>query len=526
MVWLVFVLLASACARISMNPESRMFVDEYGRSRIFHGFNAVVKVAPFIPITDHFDPQMSISDEDIANLKSWGFNFIRLGVMWPGVEPAPQQYNLTYLAEANKLINKLGAAGIYTLVDAHQDVFARRFCGEGVPAFYATNVSSSCDYNFISRLLKHAGVCKTMDDFNLVFDADGNPTIDSCTKNYFTGYYKTAEVIDAFAHLYDNVNQIRDRFFDFWTVTSKFFADNQYVLGYDPLNEPIVANFWKDPTLFIPGRFERYVLQDLYKDYAAVIRKNTQEQIIFFEPVTFDLFSQFGEIINSVGFDDTPGGPQANAVQVLNDHVYCCAAGPDICKTGEPLLKDKDLCKSFINRKVEQRSKDAARLGVGLIFTEFGSCTDSDNCMAELKSVTDACDSHLVGWAYWMFKGFGDYTTTGSFTEGMYNQDGSLQQNKLKHLSRTYITAYQGVPQSISFDDSTGSFKAVYQVDPRIKASTELYFNAALYYPNGYAYTIENSAGLAYKVEATDHLLSVTFPEGQKSTTTIEFFAN
>ena len=35
------------------------------------------------------------------------------------------------------MINKLGEAGIYTLVDAHQDVFARSICGEGVPDFWA-----------------------------------------------------------------------------------------------------------------------------------------------------------------------------------------------------------------------------------------------------------------------------------------------------------------------------------------------------------------------------------------------------
>lgn len=525
MVWLPFVLLLTASARVSMNPETRMFVDESGRSLIFHGFNAVVKVPPFIPITDHFDPQMSISDEDIADLKSWGFNFMRLGVMWQAVETAPQQYNLTYLAEMNTLINKLGAAGIYTLVDAHQDIFARQFCGEGVPSFYATDVTSKCDYNLVSDVLQLAGLCKNMNDFGLEFDAEGYPTIETCLKNPFTSYYATAEVVDAFANLYYNVNNIRDRFFDYWNVTSAFFAGNEYVLGYDPLNEPIVANFWKDPLLLLPGRFDRTVLQGLYQDFNSVIRKNTQDQIVFFEPVTFDLLPLFGGIIFDVGFDDTPGGSDSNAYQVLNDHVYCCAAGVNVCKTGEPTLKDEKMCRSFIDRKIEKRTHNAKELGVGLIITEFGACTDSDGCMAEIRSVANACDKHLTGWAYWMFKGFADYTTTGSYTEGLYNQDGSLQQNKLKTLSRTYIQAYQGVPISASFDDSTGKFKAVYHVDPSIQGSTDLYFNGALYYPNGYSYTIHNSVGLTYQIETSDNLLKVTFPEGQKSTTTIEFIA-
>jgi hypothetical protein len=31
----------------------------------------------------------------------------------------------------------LGEFGIYTMVDAHQDVMARIACGEGIPDFYA-----------------------------------------------------------------------------------------------------------------------------------------------------------------------------------------------------------------------------------------------------------------------------------------------------------------------------------------------------------------------------------------------------
>jgi len=70
----------------------------------------------------------------------WGFNFVRLGVMWEAVETAPGVYNDTYLTEVDTLITKLGKKGIYTLVDAHQDVMARKICGEGMPNFYAKQI--------------------------------------------------------------------------------------------------------------------------------------------------------------------------------------------------------------------------------------------------------------------------------------------------------------------------------------------------------------------------------------------------
>jgi beta-glucosidase/6-phospho-beta-glucosidase/beta-galactosidase len=60
-----------------------------------------------------------LNDEDIANLKSWGMNFVRLGVMWEAVERSAGVYDAAYLVAINELITKLGEAGISTLVDAH-----------------------------------------------------------------------------------------------------------------------------------------------------------------------------------------------------------------------------------------------------------------------------------------------------------------------------------------------------------------------------------------------------------------------
>lgn len=64
-------------------------------------------------------------------------NFVRLGVMWEAVEREPSIYDTKYLDDVVDLVNKLGENGIYTLIDAHQDVLARVMCGEGMPDFYA-----------------------------------------------------------------------------------------------------------------------------------------------------------------------------------------------------------------------------------------------------------------------------------------------------------------------------------------------------------------------------------------------------
>lgn len=91
-----------------------------GRARLFHGVNIVsllnvvyhcpryfqvYKSFPYYPNNVSFDPEYSLSNEDIQFLKDNGFNVVRLYVAWPGVEPKKDQYNDTYLDVSNSFNN-------------------------------------------------------------------------------------------------------------------------------------------------------------------------------------------------------------------------------------------------------------------------------------------------------------------------------------------------------------------------------------------------------------------------------------
>jgi endoglycosylceramidase len=56
----------------------------------------------------------------MQNLQNWGFNAVRLGVMWPGVSPSKGVFNQTYLNTMNQIVSDLGKYGIYSIVDCHQ----------------------------------------------------------------------------------------------------------------------------------------------------------------------------------------------------------------------------------------------------------------------------------------------------------------------------------------------------------------------------------------------------------------------
>jgi len=204
-------------------------------------------------------------------LKKWGFNFVRLGVMWEGVERQAGAYDMAYLDKVEALINKMGAAGIYTLVDAHQDVFARYMCGEGIPDFYAKEVIGehpSCINPLADRVLqkyyKKIGACSDMNDLGYRVDENDDYLIEDCLKLMFANYYNTKQSVTGFGALFNNVQNMNDKFVSFWDQTSARFAKNPYVVGFDPLNEPFPANNVKDPTLQIPGVMDRKHLQPTY----------------------------------------------------------------------------------------------------------------------------------------------------------------------------------------------------------------------------------------------------------------------
>lgn len=133
--------------------------------------------------------------------------------MWEAVERTEGVYDTDYLQKIDGLITKLGEAGIYTLVDMHQDVFARVICGEGFPDFYAKKAIGlfpSCINYLVDMKLKpiyeKLGVCMDMNDYGYRKDENGDWLIEDCLNKFFAVYYTSTQSMTAFSALYDNKN--------------------------------------------------------------------------------------------------------------------------------------------------------------------------------------------------------------------------------------------------------------------------------------------------------------------------------
>ena len=70
------------------------------------------------------------------------------------------------------------------------------------------------------------GACNSMDYYNMRKDEKGWPVIEDCLKHIFFMYYVSPEVSSSFDRFYRNVDNIQDRFIDYWVVVAKFFNNN------------------------------------------------------------------------------------------------------------------------------------------------------------------------------------------------------------------------------------------------------------------------------------------------------------
>ena len=251
--------------------------------------------------------------------------------MWEAVERSRNQFDTEYLEKIAELVDKLGAAGIYTLIDMHQDAFARLSCGEGFPDFYAKQAAEKpyCINRFIdwflSPLYDSLGFCQNMDSFGYSQDENGNPEITDCISKPFWKYYLTQQSIDGFEAFYKNDFDLQTKFLKYWDVVSRKFANNPFVVGYDPLNEPFFGNPFRDPLNAMPGYFDKHVLEPLFTLVNEQYETNDPTYINWFEPVQEpDVLGVLGGLVFHVGYEKPPGGEINSNHHVLNDHLYCC----------------------------------------------------------------------------------------------------------------------------------------------------------------------------------------------------------
>eukprot|EP00727_Mastigamoeba_balamuthi_P001230 m51a1_g11103 putative cellulase (glycosyl hydrolase family 5) subfamily protein (512) ;mRNA; r:55237-57808 len=497
---LLLLLLLALCASaelIRVDRSSRRFVDSAGRQRIFHGVNAVYKTAPWLPLDGPFDHRHSLTERDMDDLAAWGFNVVRLGVMWPGAEPQRGVWDEAYLARVRATVDALGKRGIFTIADAHQDLLGRSLCGEGAP-----------DWAIVIPSEGHRPFPLPVVDHTLPVDAQGYPEVSACLQKKFAKYYLSDAVGAAFQSLYDNREGIQDEFAEFWRRVAAQLNTSETLLAYELLNEPWAGDTHKDFTLWIPGVAGKRNLAPMYSRLHKVIRGVDDEHVIMFEKA----------ISNPLGPDGLakgPGGEEYADRQAYSYHNYCA----NLDAGGDP--SNALVCEGEQLAQWVAQMADTKTHGCGSMLTEFGAYSDNSSAALEdIEWLTNLADKHFQGWAYWQFKAYNDFTTTSSDAESFYHADGTLQTAKVHALSRVYAQAIAGDGESMSYDPRARKFVLRYRLAARIALPTEIFVpeHAA---PRGVAVTVEPSGAASWQLDETARRVLVFNSAGAKDGTSV-----
>ncbi len=136
----ICVLMALTCAfsalgaDLTLSTSGSRFVDAYGREVILRGANAGMrsKMPPFLP----FDPEPDFEtalEAYVDAFEEMGFNVVRLLIIWEAAEPERGRYDEEYLSRYDRMVEEFTSRGVRVIVDGHQDIVSRRFCGDGFP---------------------------------------------------------------------------------------------------------------------------------------------------------------------------------------------------------------------------------------------------------------------------------------------------------------------------------------------------------------------------------------------------------
>lgn len=206
--------------------EGQKFIDPHGRQVIFSGINFISKNP-----SEKYMPLQGV--ETFKQFKSWGFNCIRLGIIWDGLEPEPGKYNEEYLLEIDKRIEWAEKNGLYVMLDMHQDLFSVKY-SDGAPEWATLDDGA-----------EHITGAIWSDSY----------MISPAVQNAFDNFWANKPVSDGVG--------VQDHYANVWKMIAKRYAKNKAVIGFDIMNEPFM------------GTVANEIMPQLLKAYATVLVEET-----------------------------------------------------------------------------------------------------------------------------------------------------------------------------------------------------------------------------------------------------------
>ena len=361
--------------------QGNHFVDESGHQVLLNGINVVCKD----PDRGYLFPGL----EDVfRNFSRMGFNLIRLGIFWDGVEPQPGVYDMAYLERVRDAVRLAEQYGMYTLLDMHQDLFSRKW-GDGAPAWAALD--------------------------------EGMPHPESCTM-WYDAYLQSEAIIRAADNFWKNAPAadgvgLLDHYAAMWTMLAGYFNSCESIIGYEPMNEPFMGSIARmafgEAAQKTAAQFPDYNPADLTAmkpEQAAFFMGIVSERLTDFDKETLmPFYRRIQKAVESAS--DKP--------LVTGGNIYCSSTIPTgitrlddrdrqiYAPHGYDAVVDSDRYESFNKANVEMLFADKRRsqleMGLPVIIGEWGAFPSRDFTGDLICHMNGILEEYLWSSTYWQY---------------------------------------------------------------------------------------------------------------------------
>jgi len=311
--------------------DTHKFIDGRGRITVYHGVNVAnyAKTSPTF-ISWH-------TEEDFARLQSWGFNLVRYLMFWEAVEPQPGVINWDYLTESAERIQWLYSLGIDVIIDFHQDLYSRKFTGNGIPEW-------------------------AVRDSGKAFTPQAS---------WSHNYYQPA-VTEAFDNFWES-DTLQNAYITALRQVCETFMHYPNVIGVDLFNEPFPGSI---------ENFEATALTTFYEKIQSMWIENGYTFRMFFQPM---LFTSNGA---TTKLQFAPTVPAA-----YSPHYYDALS--------EMTWEYGSANTTTLRKAVQYKVEEAQAFGIPLIFGEYGIDPRIFGYSTYITDFIDECDKFCVSRLYW-----------------------------------------------------------------------------------------------------------------------------
>ena len=361
----------SSSGRIAMgwlHTEGTQIVDDFGSVFSLQGANIL-----------GYDSN-SHSQSDYAKMAGWGFNTVRLPIVWQYIEPQPGVFNSQYLDNfISRDLRWAEANGLHVVVDMHQWYWSPVFTfdattGSGFPRWACSGYPNT-----------QQGYQQAVTDFFL--NKGPNGTTASPTNP-----------------------SMQDRYMTMWKYVASKFANESVVAGYDLFNEPLNGRYMPPPQLTANLSFQS--ITDIYFSFhdklASEIRKVDANHILFYE--------LYGPYISP---ENLP--VQAEALNdsniVASFHFYHFRSSYN---------GDINWLNGMFNTWWWSSMKN---LNIPIWVGEFGAFTEDTNSGVWARDTLNIFSLHGLGWTWWA------YGKSDTDTFCLLHADGTERREWLQYLA-------------------------------------------------------------------------------------------